>query len=253
MSSGCCRERSCRNSTAILRLIRKARPESSASKSPGKLVGVIATSAALTSALRLRIPPDLFELRLDALHSCLDEIERAIPELRAPLIITARHPAEGGVKELNARARRNLLLRFLQRASFLDLELRSIRELKSVIGRARAHHLGLILSCHDFQDTPPLNELHRLTKTAATLGADICKIATRTDTRLQLDRLISFFEGRPRSIPVAAMGLGKLGAESRRRLALLGSALNYASVGATNAEGQLSLSRLRRARRAYTI
>jgi 3-dehydroquinate dehydratase-1 len=218
----------------------------------GKLVGVIATPAALRSALRLRIPPDLFELRLDALQSCLDETARAIRKLRAPLIITARHPAEGGMNELDARARRDLLLRYLPSASFLDLELRSTRELKFVLDRARAHGLGLILSCHDLHNTPAPNELHRLTKIAADLGGDVCKIVTRTDTRAQFDRLISFFEHRSCSIPVAAMGLGKLGREARRRLAALGSALNYASLGIANAEGQLSLSQLRRSRRAYT-
>jgi 3-dehydroquinate dehydratase I len=217
----------------------------------GKLVGVIATPAALTKALRLRVPPDFFELRLDGLRSCLGKTARAIPRLRAPLIITARHPAEGGLNQLDAHARRDLLLRYLPSASFVDIELRSAPELKRVIEQARAHGLGLILSCHHLHDTRPPNELHRLTKTAAALGADICKIVTRTDTPDQLNRLISFFEDRSRAIPIAAMGLGKLAAESRRRLAALGSALNYASLGIANAEGQLSLSQLRRSRRAY--
>jgi len=235
-----------------LRLIPQAPAESSAVIVRGKIIGVIDSPAGLTNAMRLRIPPDLFELRLDALHSRLDEIARAIPKLRAPLIITARDPAEGGANQLEAHARRDLLLRFLNSASFLDLELRSVGQFKTVLEKARGRGLGLIFSCHDLHDTPVPNELNRLTKNAARLGAAIFKIATRTDTRAQLDRLVSFFEDRPRSIPVAAMGIGKLGAESRRRLASLGSVLNYASLGTANAEGQLSLSQLRRSRRAYT-
>jgi 3-dehydroquinate dehydratase len=49
------------------------------------------------------------------------------------------------------------------------------------------------------------------------------------------------------------MGIGKLGRESRRQLDRLGSALSYGSLGQANAEGQPSLSQLRRDRGAYTI
>src|SRR5712691_7355554 len=92
---------------------------------PGRLVGVVATRAALAAATRLRNPPDFFELRLDALCDCLGEIKRTIPRLRAPLILTARHRAEGGRNELSEGARQELLLRFLEHAAFIDVELRS--------------------------------------------------------------------------------------------------------------------------------
>ena len=42
-------------------------------------------------ALRLRSPPDFFELRLDALVNSLGEVAANIPHLRAPIILTARH------------------------------------------------------------------------------------------------------------------------------------------------------------------
>ena len=68
-------------------------------KVASRVVGVIASPVALVRATRLRRPPDLFELRLDALRDSLGEVERMIPQLRAPLILTARHPAEGGVRQ----------------------------------------------------------------------------------------------------------------------------------------------------------
>jgi len=61
--------------------------------SPGALVAVIASPTALARATRLHHPPDLFELRLDALRHSLGVISRALPQLRAPLLLTARHPA----------------------------------------------------------------------------------------------------------------------------------------------------------------
>ena len=219
----------------------------------GRVVGVIATRAAIVRATRLQKPPDLFELRLDALQHCLADVESAIPKLRAPLIFTARHPAEGGRDRLSAAARRELLLRFLEHAAFVDLELRSLGELRLVFAQARRAKIGLIISCHDFKDTPPLRQLHRKFGIAASFGADIFKVVTRTDTQAQLERLIAFFATNSGALPIAAMGIGKLGAESRRRLAQLGSVLVYATLGEATAAGQPSLGKLRRTSRAYTI
>src|SRR6478735_5342077 len=99
----------------------------------GALVAVIASSKALARATCLRHPPDLFELRLDALRHSLDAISRAIPKLGAPLLLTARHPAEGGVGRLHLAERRALLQRFLKDAAIIDLELRSVGQMKEVI------------------------------------------------------------------------------------------------------------------------
>jgi 3-dehydroquinate dehydratase I len=218
-----------------------------------RLVGVIASPAALARATRLRHPPDLFELRLDALRQSLGEVERALPKLRAPLILTARHPAEGGRGGLSLAARRVLLLRFFDHAAFVDLELRSVRQMKTLIDRTRRRKIGLLISCHDLRETPSLNRLRRQAQSAAEAEATIFKVVTRTDTPAQLARLISFFETTRATLPIAAMGIGKLGLLSRRRLAPLGSALTYVSLGEANVEGQPSLRQLRRTRQAYTI
>lgn len=223
------------------------------SASHARLVGVLASRAALFEATRLRRPPDFFELRLDALRHSLGEVARAIPRLRAPLILTARHPAEGGLGGLDAAARRGLIESFLDCAAFVDIELRSVRQMTSLVRQARRLNIGLILSMHDFRDTPAPAELLRKRKSAAAGGAAIFKVATRTDTPSQLARLISFFEMPAGSVPIAAMGMGKLGLASRRQLAKLGSALIYASLGEARIEGQPSLSQLRRARHAYMI
>lgn len=215
------------------------------------LVGVIASPAALGKAISLRNPPDFFELRLDTLYRSLGQIDRAIPKLRAPLIVTARHPKEGGLNALRAGTRRELLLRYLASATFIDLELRSVRQMDPVLKKMRRRKIRLIISCHELHDTPRLSELNRKAHEGATSGADLFKIATRTDTPAQLARLISFYEASRTLLPIAAMGIGQLGAESRRRLAQLGTALIYASLDAASVEGQPSLRNLLRARRAY--
>ncbi|CAN5421996.1 hypothetical protein BH20VER3_BH20VER3_05580 [soil metagenome] len=216
------------------------------------LVGVIASRASLARAIRLRRPPDFFELRLDALRPSLDAVERAIPRLRAPLILTARHPAEGGQGDLESPTRRALLRRFLEHPALVDIELRSVPQMKTLLLELRRRRIGLLISVHCLKDTPPIEELHRLAKSAAAARPAFLKIVTRTDKPAQLARLISFFLEAPAArYPLAVMGMGKLGLQSRLRLDRLGSALTYVSLGEPNSKGQPSLSQLRRARRAY--
>jgi 3-dehydroquinate dehydratase len=79
------------------------------------------------------------------------------------------------------------------------------------------------------------------------MGADVFKIATRTDMPAQLTRLLEFVEQQDAEMSIAAMGIGKLGAVSRVALAQSGSSLIYASIGRRRVEGQLSLDHLRAA------
>ncbi|HEV2841740.1 MAG TPA: type I 3-dehydroquinate dehydratase [Chthoniobacterales bacterium] len=206
------------------------------------IVGVIFSTRDLRRALRLRRPPDFFELRLDALVRHLDEIEAAT--FPAPLIVTARDPREGGVNNLAARARRDLLLRFLPRAHSIDLELRSAPGFFSILDLARARNVQRIISFHDFHDTPPVFRLHQKARAAQEFGADIFKVATRTDTGAQLQRLLDFYDST--KVPVAAMGLGRLGKSARRELIRRGSILNYAHLGGSRTAGQPSLADTRR-------
>ncbi|MBA3834123.1 MAG: type I 3-dehydroquinate dehydratase [Chthoniobacterales bacterium] len=224
-----------------------------AAKSGSRLVGVIADRVALQKATRLRRPPDFVELRLDALLDCLEEVESALAKLRAPLILTARHPAEGGCGALAASDRRALLWRFLDHAALIDIELRSAREMRTLMVEARRRKISLIISSHDLRDTPPPAVLREQLKAAIGYGAGVFKIATCTDSAAQLARLLAFFQENAGAFPVAAMGMGKLGAESRRRLLRLGSVLNYAAVGDANAPGQPTLRQLRRHRAAFII
>jgi 3-dehydroquinate dehydratase-1 len=191
-------------------------------------------------------PPDLFELRLDRLVRVIDQLDERISELRAPVIVTARHPMEGGANRLSALHRHNLLARFLSRARYVDVELRSAHVFRSLLGLARKRNVRRIISVHHLKNTPPPSRLRAQARKAKAHGADIFKVATRTDTPAQLARLIDFAAAKDVDVPVSAMGIGKLGAASRVLLACCGSALVYVSVAAaTDIEGQISLEQLR--------
>jgi 3-dehydroquinate dehydratase-1 len=195
----------------------------------------------------MRKPPDLFELRLDCLCHIVGELEKKLPLLRAPLIFTARHPQEGGANNLSIKQRHALLSRLLPCAQYVDVELRSVSAFRSLLDLARRQNVGRIISFHDFDFTPTPRSLHAKAQAAKSRGADIFKIATRTDSPDQLVRLLDFFASKDADLAVSAMGIGKLGAISRLFLAQSGSVLNYVSLGRSQIEGQLSIQQLRSA------
>jgi 3-dehydroquinate dehydratase I len=190
-------------------------------------------------------PPDFFELRLDRLVRAVDRLDNKISKLSAPLIITARHPMEGGANRLSLLQRHNLLARFLSRARYIDVELRSAPLLRSLLRLARKQNTRRIISVHHLKSTPSPDRLRTQARAAKTYGADIFKLATRTDTPAQLARLIDFVAAKNVDVAVSAMGIGKLGAASRVLLACCGSALVYVALGRSDIEGQVSLDQLR--------
>jgi len=198
----------------------------------GSVVGTIPDEAALKTALRLKPGAvDFLELRVDAFadsEARLKRLEKALPGLKCfPLIVTVRHPREGGENGLGVRRRRELFRRFLPHAALVDVELRSARALKSVIAAARVSGAGVILSYHNFRNTPSLKRLQALRRAAR--GAEVFKVATTVNRSSALARLLEFLTpGKP---ALSVMGMGILGQHSRIMLGCGGSVLNYGYLG----------------------
>jgi 3-dehydroquinate dehydratase I len=205
------------------------------------LVGVIASTDELRLASRMRAPPDLFELRLDHLPNFP---ESQLSRLRRPLIITARHPAEGG-KRCN---RKNLLRQFLPYAKFVDIELRSMSELREIWAEARRLGVGRICSVHDFKRTPELSILRKQLSRSRKANANIFKLVTRVDSLRDLLTLFEFVWTQNALMPVCVMAVGKFGPLSRLLFRQAGLAFIYAPLRHVLYEGQLTLGQLRRRR-----
>jgi 3-dehydroquinate dehydratase-1 len=212
-----------------------------------KLVGVIASGADLQIALRMERPPDLFEIRLDSLSPISNQLEKKISCLPVPIIITARDPREGGTGNLSRSNRLDLLGRFLSGAKYIDVELAMAEPFQGLLANAKKRGVARILSYHNFKTTPPARALAAKVNMAKTRGADILKVATRTDTPAAISRLVDLVVNCDVDLAVSAMGIGKLGAISRLLLARCGSVLNYATITNPNVEGQTSVELLRSA------
>jgi 3-dehydroquinate dehydratase-1 len=212
-------------------------------------VGVISQPETLTATLaqnpaQRAAACDLFELRLDLLKLDTADLRAAIPKLDLPVLLTARHPAEGGQGTEAAAGRIALLEPLLDLASLIDIELRSAGDMRGVTQKARGLSVGVVGSFHDFQATPGDEILGGAIEMAQTFGFDAVKLATYLNTPDDLMRLMKLLTAH-RRLPMSLMGMGPLGRLSRLALSKLGSLLNYGYLGESNAPGQWPAAKLK--------
>lgn len=187
------------------------------------------------AALRLKDGVDLVEIRLDCIPGSMDRLGQLVRKIKLPLIITARHPQEGGAGRLGVAARRQKLDALLPQAGFVDIELRSIPSMQSVLERAKRHRVEVIVSFHDFTKTPSPAALRRKIQRARRAGASIVKVATTLRGPRDLSALIGLQAG---SKDVATMGMGPFGKVSRLVLPLSGARLVYGYLDRPQVKGQ---------------
>ena len=188
-------------------------------------------------------PWDIVEIRIDHFP--------VTPELcmeiacASPVILTCRHPDEGGNGDLQSDAERSALLApLIPHAAAIDIEIAHAAQMAETIKIARQSNLTLILSAHDFLSTPTTEKLEQIVKSGIANHADLIKVATTTDTPEQLCRLLSLFTAFPNQC-LSLMGMGKLGMASRLITAQSGSLLNYAALNEGNAPGQWPVEEFR--------
>ena len=217
-----------------------------ASPSP-LVVGVVSsahTLAGISQSTLSTVGCDLFELRLDMIDLPVDEIHTHAARLPLPVLITARHPDEGGHGNLDSSRRSNLLDAHLDLAALMDVELRSALEMQPLIKKAKSRRVAVIGSFHDFNGTPSDDVLLGAVDMALQFQFDAVKIATTLRCPGDLARLLRLLDG-PKRLPLSVMGMGSLGRVSRIVLARCGSILNYGYLGESNATGQWSARKLK--------
>jgi 3-dehydroquinate dehydratase-1 len=202
------------------------------------------TLAGLSSIPALAEECDLVELRLDSLGMTPAEVHTHVQSLPVPILITARDPGEGGEGNLSAADRAALLEAHLDVAALMDVELRGAMDLQGVIAKAKARHVGVVGSFHDFHSTPADEVLKGAVDFGLQFKMDAVKVATTLHSAEDLARLIRLLANEKR-IPLSVMGMGGLGRVSRVTLARCGSILNYGYLGESNAPGQLPARRLK--------
>jgi 3-dehydroquinate dehydratase type I len=211
------------------------------------------SGTAMLEALKDSTPyADLAEIRLDALSDQQDlTINALIDKSHLPLIFTNRPVWEGGKFTGSEDDRiRPLLYAARSGASFIDIELKTISDIRSlVVKEARVHGAVVIVSFHDFSGTPDVDFLSSVLREAYDAGADIAKIVTMARSEDDARRVLSlYFRRQDTDLPLIAFAMGPSGRPSRLVCLFLGSCLTFASPlnGAETAPGQIPVKELRR-------
>lgn len=212
-------------------------------------VGVIPDAATLQlwssfSPSQREVSCDVIELRLDTLKTPTEDIRAALAGNTIPVLLTARHPAEGGQGTPEAAGRIALIEPLLDLAALIDVEMRSAMEMRSLVQKSQGMGVRVIGSFHDFQATPGEEVLRGAINFAQPAGLDAVKLATFLNNSSDLNRLVSLTSEVHR-LRLSAMGMGPLGRVSRLVLAKCGSLLNYGYLGEANAPGQWPAARLK--------
>ncbi len=120
----------------------------------------------------------------------------------------------------------------------------------------KAHDLGIgvVLSFHNFEETPHNGTLENILWDMEQLGGDILKIAVTPKTHFDVDRVMEMIQlvndrkaSQPISKPIVMISMTKQGVKTRVEGAKLGSAFTFACVGGGSAPGQLPLEELAKA------
>lgn len=210
------------------------------------IVGTVHSKGSLRIAAKLVVSDvDVLEFRIDALANELASAERVMDATPLPILLTVRHPAEGGMNALDAKRRNELYRRFLPHAAFLDIELSSLPAFADIAAEAHSAGCAVVVSNHDFKKTPPTAQLIEREKRAFDAGADIFKLACHTEKVSEFTRLLEF-TARPVKGLRSVMGMGRFGRASRLALAEVGSVLNYGYLHQPNAPGQWEARELRK-------
>ena len=181
---------------------------------------------------------EMAEIRID-LTEFNDEEIRKVFSLRKKLIATCR---PGKIKDKD----RALMLKvaIASGATYVDIEYEAPEAYKNdLIDFAHSHQCDVIISYHNYEKTPDLEELEQIVQECYTQGADLAKIATHVNVNRDNSKILSLYKAPGRLV---AIGMGDLGRISRIVAPFLGAEFTYASLNeaSATAPGQISYEKL---------
>lgn len=181
---------------------------------------------------------DLFEVRIDLIG---DSWEKLAKQLRKPWIATNRTTDEGGKWGGNEARRIEGLLQAIELgADMVDVEFKT-KNLENIVPLVKKR-VKCILSYHNLEKTPPLDEMKRIVQRQQKAGADICKLVTTAQEFEDNLAVLQLISESPEN-KMIAFAMGQIGQISRILAPLVGGDFTYASIekGKESAPGQITV------------
>ncbi|KAK9291764.1 hypothetical protein L1049_019714 [Liquidambar formosana] len=145
------------------------------------LMGTTVDQMLLEMRKAREIGADVVEIRLDCLRnfSPRQDLEILIKQSPLPTLVTYRPIWEGGQYEGDEKKRQDALRLAMELgASYIDVELEVAHEFNNSIYDKKPDNFKVIVSSHNFHNTPSLEAIGNLVARIQATGADIVKIAT---------------------------------------------------------------------------
>lgn len=205
----------------------------------------------------IALKPDIIEWRAD-FFDCLDQpdivlkiIRKMKQQTEIPILFTIRAMHEGGEDiTLNDQEKFELILAVCKHSDveFVDYEIsNNPLYVEGIEKAAKKSEKKLILSYHNFNDTPEEKVLLERAQLAVAYGADIVKIAVMPQNKSDVFRLLEVtrrLDGML-DVPIITMSMGEIGALSRVIGWTYGSAMTFGVGAEASAPGQISVKELR--------
>lgn len=212
-----------------------------------RIVGILSALDTVSRALDQRPPCDLIEFRLDRIGVESDEWLSQALKIEAagwPVIATLRIPEEGGNWKGADADRLPHFKRALDHLASIDTELRSPL-FPELAAYAKERNKAVIVSHHDYDKTPSLDEMRAVIERGAVNDHVVVKIAVRVNEPADIDTLRKLL-AMEHAAPLCLIGMGDLGTPTRIEFPRLGSCLTYGHLDISTAPGQLSCEDLAR-------
>jgi 3-dehydroquinate dehydratase type I len=220
--------------------------------------GTVAELAADIAALDFEVA-DVVELRFDHFVEVgvADETLRALETAREnlpdriPVLFTFRSKSEGGMQEISPDDYEELLALAAESGAVDAIDVEMFTELASlerIVNGTHEQGLAVVMSSHDFERTPPREQIVARLTLQQDLGADVVKIAVMPQSPADVLTLLQATDEfvRTKAIrPAITMAMGPLGVISRLAGETFGSAATFGSQGRVSAPGQVDAHALR--------
>ncbi|CAH8361575.1 unnamed protein product [Eruca vesicaria subsp. sativa] len=190
---------------------------------------------------------DLVEIRLDSLKEFnpLEDLEIIIQKSPLPTLFTYRPKWEGGQYEGDENERLDVLRLAMELgADYVDVELQVADEfIKSIKGK-KPVNFRVIVSSHNYEITPSVEELSDLAVRIQQTGADIVKIATTAVDITDVSRMFHITSNA--QVPTIGLVMGERGLMSRILCSKFGGYLTFGTLesGKVSAPGQPTIKEL---------
>jgi 3-dehydroquinate dehydratase-1 len=197
---------------------------------------------------------DLIEVRLDSLtaHDCISDIPSCS---KTPLIATNKSTEQHGKFSGTETERQKFLVDAARNGfTYVDVDLGTINRTE-LISKLHEAEAKVIVSFHDFEQTPTVAQLNKVLEEEIALGADVCKIITTARTMKDNLITLNFVSEAFKKARIVCFAMGDLGKQSRLVSPVFGAFFTFASLDEKRktAKGQLTIQEMNSAYEALGL